>query len=837
MMKSALITLLAGLLGATIVMAATAGLSREVEFKIASQQLAPAILEFSEQAGIQIITAGNDLVNISTTGVQGKHRVDRALAELLRGTGLKFAVLDDHTVSIKGLSAPSASVSSDALRVAQSGRSNAVRQTTEQNGEPSGGGQLEEIVVTAQKRQERLQDVPVPVTAISAESLATTHQLRLQDYSSRIPGLSVNAGSSSSSFQTISIRGITTGPGVTVGITVDDVPYGASTGFGGANFVPDIDPSSLARIEVLRGPQGTLYGASSLGGLIKFVTVDPSFDGLHGRAEVGLNQVRNGADPGYSVRGAVNVPLTDTFAMHASGFSRRDAGYIDNPVLGAEGVNEQRVTGGRLSALWRMRESLSLKLSALYQDFRADGLNDVTQGLGDLQQNYIRGIGRSDGTVQAYSATLDGVIGKVNLTSLSGYNIRESSYPIDYSYLFGPAAQGRYGVGGTSLITDNEIKKFSQEFRLSAPLGSRMEGLLGLFYTHEDSSPAQHLFAMDPTTGAVVADGYSALTPSTYRERAVFADLTVHVTDRFDLQFGGRGSWIRQVNLPATTVLTIFTGSSTPSVTGRAESNANPFTYLITPRLKLSSDVMLYARMASGYRAGGPNTPLCTLYTTLPCEFDPDRTRNYELGLKGDFLERRLSVDASVYYIDWRGIQLFTVDSNSQFGYTGNAGSARSQGIELAAALRPVSGLTIEWVGAWNDAELTDALPAGNAYGVSGDRLPYGSRFSGSLSIDAEFGLTSDMTGFVGGAVSYVGRRLGTFTGSTGVPAPRQELPAYAQTHLRAGVRRGEWDVILFANNLFDRRGLLIGGLDAFPPSSYIYIQPRTIGLSASKRF
>src|SRR5262249_18447137 len=150
---------------------------------------------------------------------------------------------------------------------------------------------------------------------------------------------------------------ITTGDftGPTVGILVDDVPLGGATAYAGGDLVPDIDPGDLARIEVLRGPQGTLYGAGSMGGLLKFVTKDPSFDRYSGRVEVGANQVSNGAQPGFDLRASANLPVTPAFAMRMSGYTREDAGYIDNPILNAKGINSAHSFGGRLSAIWQAR--------------------------------------------------------------------------------------------------------------------------------------------------------------------------------------------------------------------------------------------------------------------------------------------------------------------------------------------------------------------------------------------------------------------------------------------------------------------------------------------------
>jgi outer membrane receptor protein involved in Fe transport len=174
---------------------------------------------------------------------------------------------------------------------------------------------LEEVIVTAQKRSERLQDVPVPVTAIGANTLVDTNQMRLEEYYSQIPGLTLTVGDGRG-VPMISIRGITSGyTNPTVGVVVDGTPYGASTNLALGALVPDIDPSELARVEVLRGPQGALYGASSMGGLLNYVTIEPSTDRASGRVQAGTSSVYDGDQLGYNLSAAVNVPLSDTFAV------------------------------------------------------------------------------------------------------------------------------------------------------------------------------------------------------------------------------------------------------------------------------------------------------------------------------------------------------------------------------------------------------------------------------------------------------------------------------------------------------------------------------------------
>jgi outer membrane receptor protein involved in Fe transport len=552
------------------------------------------------------------------------------------------------------------------------------------------------------------------------------------------------------------------------------------------------------------------------------------------------------------------VPITDTFAVRASAFTRLDPGYIDNPVLHIDGVNEERVSGGRLAALWQASDTVSLKLSALFQDFKANGSSDTdiaTPGytlppLGDLQQSYLPSTGGYETKVQAYSATLKAKLGNVDLTAISGYNVASIASLSDFTYAFGLFTQygttltgplcptcstfAGFGVPGTGIPSDITTRKFTQEIRLSAPIGQHFDWLLGAFYTHEALQNEGGLLALAPT-GAPAGTWETSNSPATYAEYAGFADLTCHVTDRFDIQLGARESHITVTNDVSTTTgvyVPVFQGQPSPAILPEFESTSNAFTYLVTPRFKLTPDSMIYARLASGYRPGGPNAIL-----GVPRQYGPDKTQNYELGVKSDFLDHTLFLDASVYYIDWNNIQLKVLDAQTFQYYTSNASRAKSQGVELSAESKPWTGLTLAaWV-SWNDAELTRAIPPGPALGISGDRLPYGARFSSNFSVRQEFRLSDRLSAFVGGAVSYIGYREGEFQSAAPNSPPRQSYPPYARTDLRAGLSWTSWKLDLFANNIADKRGQLSGGAGYFPPFGYTYIQPRTLGLAIAKTF
>jgi outer membrane receptor protein involved in Fe transport len=426
----------------------------------------------------------------------------------------------------------------------------------------------------------------------------------------------------------------------------------------------------------------------------------------------------------------------------------------------------------------------------------------------------------------------------VDLVAVSGFNVNQFSDSFDYTYALGGLAGYLYpGFPGSPLLTQNKADKFTQEIRLSSSLGQRVDWLLGGFYTHEGSTYYQQLLAVNPTTGAVAAANPLQLSfPTTFEEYAAFADLTYHFTDRFDVQFGGRESQIRQTANETEVgdyVFAFAPGHTSPFVQPESDVNSSAFTYLLTPRFKVSSDLMLYARLASGYSAGGPNL---SPGGVTPADYGPSKTQNYEIGTKTEVLDHKIAVDASLYYISWKDIQLDAINPQSQLAYYFNGSKAKSQGIELSVESKPITGLVLATWFVWNDAKLTEALPASTGLsGMSGDRIPQSSRYSGYVSAEQSFPLGNSVSGFVGAAASYIGERLGAFE-STSAPQ-RQSLAGYLKADLSAGIRYDSWTANLFVSNVADKRGEVSGGLGYVPPFAFQYIQPRTVGLSVRREF
>lgn len=801
---------------------------------IPAQSLGTALEAFARDRSLQLIYVTAEVDAVRSAGAVGNLSAADALTQLLQGTGLTYRFLDDSTVTVQaGPKMQPTALNAAEAPVAQPSASAAA--VAEPSGAEKSSGYLEEVVVTAEKKSERLQDVPLPVTSVRSESLAERNQFRLQDYSAQVPGLSLTSNDGAGA-PMIAIRGIAPASfgNPTVGVMIDDVPFGSSNAFGGGFVTPELDPADLARIEVLRGPQGTLYGAASMGGLLKYVTVDPSMDALKGRIQAGVSSVHNGTDVGMNVSGGINAPIGDTVAVRASGFTRREPGYIDNSQSGERSVNETHVDGGHLSALWRPSELFSLRLSALYQknELRGEPLTYYGSGAEDLQQRFLPNSGTVDREFSAYSAIATVDLGTFDLTSVTGYNVTDLLAVHDNTFNLGEVTALAFPTPNTLDSGWVKTSKLTQELRLNGPLGEHFDLLFGAFYTHEKSPTRTIYTAVDEQARPIGQLGLFTST-SKYAEWALFADLTYRLNDRFDVQIGARESRMKQRfrGMDSGLWVELIQETTSPNIYPNAEATDSAFTYLLTPRFKITPDVMLYARFASGFRPGGVNQGFVP--DGLPRNFKPDETLNYELGIKGDALDRKVTFDFSVYYIDWQDVQTSLLNPDASFSYYSNGGEAKSQGVELSAQFAPVRGLRIGAWGAWNDAVLTRDMPENSVtFGLEGDRLPFTSRVSANATVDYDFPL-GPLDASLGAIVTYVGDRIGPFQ-----PSPdRQKYPSYTTADVRSRLSLDSWSATLYLNNVTDRRGLVGGGLGSYFPDTFAVIQPRTIGLSVTRTF
>ncbi|HKU91874.1 MAG TPA: TonB-dependent receptor [Sphingomicrobium sp.] len=686
-------------------------------------------------------------------------------------------------------------------------------------------GDQNAIVVTAQKRPQVLIDVPQSVSVISGDTLEKTHAQRLSDYLTRIPSATVVESQPGSS--RIVLRGINTGGvGATVATYIDETPFGSATALAnGGVLAPDIDPFDLARVEVLRGPQGTLYGANSLGGLVKFVTVAPDPSAFGGAGELGGETVSHG-DASWWGRAAFNVPLSGNAAFRASGFYRRDPGYIDDPALGHD-VNDGKTYGGRVSFLVRPTDQLSVRASAHVANIRSNGTNAV-----DIDPATMEPVGGSLEQVRIlnepnnidyriYNTTIDYDFGPVALVSSTSYGTLDQAQIVDGS--------GALGVPGAGLDQSMTQRRFTQEVRLASSAKQTIEWTIGGFYTHEKNRLGQAVYLADPVTQEPVVNGLIIVDlPSRYREYAGFANATWHISPKFDLTAGARYSHNRQSSKQDTT------GALVAEPIHRAgKSSDSAFTYSVAPTFKLNANTRIYARVAKGYRPGGPNAVSADADPNeVPFQFAPDTTINYEAGIKTSTEDNLLSLDASVFRIDWKKIQLLV--QIGQFGVNINGASARSSGVEVTAGLHPSPGLSFFANGSYVDAHLTGDTPA-QVGGVSGDPLPYSPKWQWTVGAEYERRLSATVTGSAGVSWHYTGHRFTEFDPVEG----QHRLGSYGQIDAHAGVEFGRFRVDAFGHNLTDSRGITNVGFfgDVNGDLAAAVIRPRSFGLALGYRY
>lgn len=724
-------------------------------------------------------------------------------------------------------------------------------------------GRLEEVVVTAQKRSESLADIPMSVTVLSGELLERQRIYDFQDLVAQVPGFSVTGDTPG--VTRITLRGINTG-GVasTVGVYVGDVPFGSSSGLAnGAILSGDFDTFDMARVEVLRGPQGTLYGASSLGGVLKYVPNSPSTEAFEAKFQGSVEDIEGGGT-GQAATGVVNVPVSENFAFRVSGFYREDDGFIDsignNPIPSltdpsvfvvpgtrvAEEINASETHGGRVAALFTPTEDVSVELVAMVQNIESDGDNSVDSDPVTFEPLYSTLAQASyhpewtDIEYEVYSANINWDLGPVSLQSVTSYSefLHDFQSDLDtqfaslFTFLLGdPVAFPLGSISRQNTGTD----KFTQEFRLLSAENETLEWLAGVYYTDEDSAiDPQEIFAVEAGTETIVdlPTLANAKLISTYEELAVFANATWYVAPRWELSFGGRYSDNEQV---ASQVLEgLLVGGTTNF--DEAVSSETPFTWSFSPRFEVDDDTSVYARVATGFRPGGPNVLPPGSPPGTPATYDSDELTSYEVGLKKSSSDGRLWVDIAAYFLDWEDIQLLAVIND--VGLNTNGGTAESKGFEFTTSLQATDALMLSLNGAYTDAELTqDTDPI--VGGIDGDPLPYVPEWSFALSGDYEWPVFSESTAYVGSTVAYTGDRTGAFNSRT-ADGNIREVDSYTTVDFRAGLDTGRWYFELYGKNLTDEDGATSIGGDSLLFNGAIslgLIRPRTIGLSIGARF
>lgn len=811
---------------------------RKFHLSLPAESLAAALGQIGRQTDSRIIFSPEQLGGATISGLEGTFTVQEALERLLKGTNLTVKVGADGTIAISP-----AEVGNGAALGGQAGPS---RLSSEG---------IEEIVVTAQKREEKAKDVAGSLTALGGDTLDMLGAKSISEYAAYVPGLTFVK--TTPGLGQLTLRGVTTGvqqSSATVGTYIDETPFTPFTRTSSNTVVvPDIDTFDIQRVEVLRGPQGTLYGAGAMGGLLKFVTVEPNTEEWLGRVQIeGGGTAHGGFNDGQSAM--FNAPITDKAAFRMSAYRRENAGFIDNVGDNNKDENRSLNQGGRASLLLKANEKLSLRVSSLYQDLGANGtpivdIDPVTKQpvYGDLKQSRVFA-DRLDNRYQVHNLLANWDLDWATLTSSTSYGKIAIDVVSDTTSSLGATASALSGLYGYAL-TQNPVvaghqhiddKRFTQEIRLASPSNHKFEWLVGAYYTNEKTETSQTIESYTTngeTISPYLSTAYFLQLPSTYREHAGFADVDYYFTDRIDLTLGIRRTYNTQSGTQIATgvINNLLSPSSVTELHSSSKDSAT--TYHIAPRWRVTDDVTAYAVASSGYRPGGPNG-LPPVVTTIPTSYGPDKLWNYEAGLKTVWLGGKLAVNLSTFLIKWEEIQLSSSVATpaGNFSYIANGGKASSRGLEFDTAYRPIAGLTLGFNGAYTNARLDEDAPA--VSGVDGDRLPTVPKWSFSLIADYAFPVFEDWNGSVGASYSYIGERNSSYAGS--VKYPNFSMDAYDTLNLRTGLTNDLWSADIFVNNVFDERGIVTVSSSLVPaglPARASVITPLTAGLRVSRSF
>ncbi|MHC9084789.1 TonB-dependent receptor [Luteimonas sp. RIT-PG2_3] len=797
---------------------------RVIDVDIPSQALTSGVLALSRQAGIQVLMPTLSVDHLRTLGAKGQMPLQQALSRLLAGTGLSFRVVDARTVTIF---LATASGEGGGL-----GKSPDAQDRLDRPGEAADMGR---VMVTATRRETSLAEVPYNLQVISGSKLEDIGAKSAADFVRTIPGMSAVDYGKRGGISMV-LRGLRNGgeggAGMdrrTTSVYIDDIEIPSTLN----PAIVDID-----HIEVLRGPQGTLYGSGAIGGTLRYITVAPSLDAVEGRVSAEIGRTRHGG-LNHEVAAMVNLPLaTDVAAMRLNVSRSDNSGFIENVRLGEDGINWDRNLSARLGLLVKPGERFDVALT-YYMDRSDFGVgSNIAEDIGPYANSYYSS-GRSTRDTDLFGLVANQRFEHFTLTSSTSYKKYRSTGNDDITYdirdlifasFLAPEELPEFTAYSDDLWTD---ERWTQEVRLVSSGDSRWNWLAGAYWTSSTLAERRNEFVPIPfpgqaafeenVIGAAINDEreYYFQSDTKYRQVAAFGELGYQITPRWNASVGGRWFEYRASNIFYAIDQYFGRNARDAQGLGRTTPYANEFTYgnanqsgstfRFNTSFNLTPDHLLYATVAEGFRPGGynnvsPNTGVEPEYR----QYAPDSIRSYEVGAKGGLLDGKAYYSTSVYYVDWQEMQ---TTGSTPLGYSliMNAGSASSRGVELEVGMRDLwtRGLDVGLTYAHTDMSLSE--PIANL-GRAGDHAPYVPRNNASLNTGYRFDVGSSLRASVNLLATYTGEVATSFgdiePDDDGVLAPNPyylRLDDYLLFGLNAQLSGMGWSVRLGGSNLFDK--------------------------------
>ncbi len=732
-------------------------------------------------------------------------------------------------------------------------------------------GELEEIVVTAQKRgEESLQKIPVSVQALSAATLTNSGAASVLDIAARVPSLSVfDAGGNQ---KKLKIRGVSSASesetSETVAVYIDDVPVTNSGGTNNENGAsPDVGFFDVERVEVLKGPQGTLYGASSMGGTVRYITKQPDASAFASEVTARYSSTERG-DSSYGLAGMINLPLVEgRAALRISATYDDDGGFIDNvapltgvgfgpagKIPGKDDANSAEHWLARAQLRWEVSDALTIGAKIMHREYDVTSESSVQRSLvaagQDLtQRNFI--VAQNVDEFDLFNITVDYDFGPVRLYSSSSYTDRLTDDLQDTTF-FSSIVFGTTDPA-SNLRNLNDVQEFVQELRLVSQSDGPVQWVAGLYYSDLDKFfiqdgpfPGINAFLGGPVVP--VFEGFlgnqpnvfQSTVPETIKQAAVFGELTWKLNDRWSATFGGRYFDVeRDFSYNSRGLF------STPGADQRAGSGSeNGFNPKVSLAYAANENALLYLTASKGYRIGGfnqpiPNTPQCAAelaqlgISNSPPLFESDSLWNYEIAAKTTFFDNRVRLNGGFYYIDWKDIQLRR-QLSCGFTFFLNGGSATVKGAELQFELAATDQVFFYLNVGIDEANLDGSVP--NLGAANDSRLPGVPRGTASTGVQIDFKMGA-RDAFFRADASYVGKFNYLFEGQTGpFSGVNPTAGDYILANMRWGIGAETWDAAVYVNNVFDKRADTGVQSNLFADVLFRN-RPREIGVSFARRF
>jgi outer membrane receptor protein involved in Fe transport len=736
---------------------------------------------------------------------------------------------------------------------------------------------LEEIVVTAEKRESTVQKTPISMTAISEAEILARGMSDFRDIAQETPGVSMKtSGPGQTEFE---MRGLTATGGFspTVGFYIDDAPLTAPSQAAQGKVVVDPDLYDLNRVEVLRGPQGTLYGSGSMGGTIKMVTNPPELNTVAVSAQTKESDT-DGGGFNYGGSAMLNLPLAqDVAAVRFVGTYKYTSGWIDRVVLNPfpvetnggstrgdvltapvqaryTDVNWEELQGGRVTLLLQLGDRMSITSGVMYQKIHTGGPMTIDDPPGNVYAHYqpFDIAEPLEDNFSIYTLTLKYHFDGADLTSATAKWNRHDEQTQDISEtiqaLFGlpgfTVASG--GIGGGSQEETDFTNQASEEIRLASNGGGPFEWLGGLFYSHfvSNTTSLSDYAGLEAPFGTT--DLIAVGEPIEITQRALFGEASYKVTDQLKATLGLR--YYRYSSSEETInsgLASIAGGPGTVLEFGSADNKG--FNPKVNLSYTASDDVLLYTTAAKGFRPGGPNSPVplsgpaqCLTgpgnlqslgLSSAPNQFNPDDVWSYELGEKARALGNNLQINSDVYFERWTDVQQL-VDPSCGFGFTSNAGSASIYGseIEIAASLSP--SWTVTQNLGLTHATFDDSVRATNT--VKGQKLLDVPDVTANTSVIYSMPLSAKYNFSARGTYTYVGPMQD-------ITYVRNNLAGYSLVNARAGLAADKFAAFLYVDNLTDKMAILTNStaqtVNIPSLNRWVTNQPRTVGVDLQSRY